>query len=502
MPAFAFSNGQAATIVIGQTSFTSGNSGLSASMLSSPQDHAFDSSGNLWVVDDANNRVLKFTAPFSIGESASMVIGQTSFTSNVFGTTQSTFKNPTGIAFDPSGNMWIVDQGNNRVLEFTAPFSTGQLASVVIGQSNFITGTFASPPTQSSLFSPTAISFNSGYNMTIADAGNNRILIFVPTNLLANKFSNGELAGNVLGQSSFTTKMAGTTASALNNSAGVKYDGITKIWVSDYGNNRILMFNVASGISNGQPASLVLGQPDFTSNTANNGGVSASSLSSPVGLAFDSNGNLWVADEQNHRALNFTSPFNNHETASTVIGQPDFTTNTYPWATTAKSLQIPVFITLDPNGNLWINDVTKNRILMYSGSVGTSSLPIPDLSCTANPKLPSCQILNPREPDPCIVNGHLICKVNFDVFREIIRCYDQVDGPMCPPPKTMTQEILLDIKQEFPPLKQVQAGIPLKDIVAAKGNVLIMNDHRSSPASVTEKTANSLLSNPFWHKFP
>lgn len=62
----------------------------------------------------------------------------------------------------------------------------------------------------------------------------------------------------------------------------------------------------------------------------------------------------------------------------------------------------------------------------------------------------------------------------------------------CPP--FITKEILFDIQQEFPPLKQVQAGIDLKDIVAAKGQVLIINDHRVSPASVTQKTAKILIS--------
>lgn len=125
---------------------------------------------------------------------------------------------------------------------------------------------------------------------------------------------------------------------------------------------------------------------------------------------------------------------------------------------------------------------------VFQSGVAYLFLPIPDVIplpsnlCSLHPELPSCQNPHVIESDPCFKNGQLICKIHFDVFRGIVPCYDQIDGPMCHLPKTITQETLLKIKQEFPPLKQVEAGIHLKDIVAAKGNVLIMNDHRSSPA--------------------
>ena len=50
-------------------------------------------------------------------------------------------------------------------------------------------------------------------------------------------------------------------------------------------------------------ADLVLGQPNFTSNTANNGGVSASNLHRPHGVAVDTAGNVYVADLYNNRVL-------------------------------------------------------------------------------------------------------------------------------------------------------------------------------------------------------
>ncbi len=138
--AFAFSNGQAASLVIGQSSFTTMVSDVSVTGLSNPFAIAFDSGGNLWVADYGNNRVLEYTTPFSTDEAASLVIGQSSFTGTGSATTSTGLWGPDAVAFDSGGNLWVADYGNNRVLEYTTPFSTDEAASLVIGQSSF-TGT-------------------------------------------------------------------------------------------------------------------------------------------------------------------------------------------------------------------------------------------------------------------------------------------------------------------------------------------------------------------------
>jgi hypothetical protein len=65
--AHAFTDGQSASLVIGQKDFTSSSVGLSQSGLSGPNYAVIDSSGNLWVGDYLNSRVLEFKPPFSIG---------------------------------------------------------------------------------------------------------------------------------------------------------------------------------------------------------------------------------------------------------------------------------------------------------------------------------------------------------------------------------------------------------------------------------------------------
>ena len=113
-----FTTGQAAIRVLGQgnsfTTNTANNGGLSASSLSNPATMTFDSSGNLWTTDLTNNRILRYPAPFSNGMAANLVLGQSSFTTNAAGTTSSTLNGPNGPTFDSSGNLWVPDRAKDR----------------------------------------------------------------------------------------------------------------------------------------------------------------------------------------------------------------------------------------------------------------------------------------------------------------------------------------------------------------------------------------------------
>ena len=223
-----FSNGMNASMVIGQSDFTSDSAATSATGLNLPQFFTFDASGNLWVADYANNRVLMFPAPLSTGEAATLVIGQTVLISNSSGTTQSTLAAPFGVAFDPNGDLWVADSVNNRALEFIPPFSTGMSASVVIGQQDFTSSN--SVTTQDGLASASDVKFDSAGRLYIADPNNNRVLIYTPSVPPAGgppQFTNGQNASIVIGQQNFTSNGAATTATGLAGPLGVTISATT-----------------------------------------------------------------------------------------------------------------------------------------------------------------------------------------------------------------------------------------------------------------------------------
>jgi sugar lactone lactonase YvrE len=287
----------------------------SASKLCIPTDVALDGSGNLWVVDTGNNRVLRFNAPLFTGESASIVIGQTSFTARMcnqgFSPTPTAGRlcTPTGDTIDGAGDLWVVDDGNNRVLEFHAPFTTtlGQAANEVIGQPGFTTK--ACGTTVSTLCMPTGAAIDHEGDLWVADFGNSRVLEFWFEE------SNGESASRVIGQVGFTTSTCtggefsvSASATGLCLPTGVTIDAANDVWVADFSNNRVLEFWWPG--SNGPAATEVMGQRDFTSHVCKGGGLGAvasqTGLCQPTDSSFDNSGNLWIVDMFNSRVLKFS----------------------------------------------------------------------------------------------------------------------------------------------------------------------------------------------------
>src|SRR5690348_9162548 len=125
LAAFAFSNGQSASVVIGQSSFTTNThpNPPTAATERFPKGIAFDSSGNIWITDSVNSRVLEYLkgSGFTNGQSASLILGRSSFTDNSTAAnppTAASLRTPSGIAFDSSGNLWVADSVNSRVLEY------------------------------------------------------------------------------------------------------------------------------------------------------------------------------------------------------------------------------------------------------------------------------------------------------------------------------------------------------------------------------------------------
>jgi len=135
------------------------------------------------------------------------------------------------------------------------------------------------------------------------------------------------------------------------------------IAVADGGANRILFFN-GPITANGPAATFVLGQPDFTSSAANNGGV-AIGLNNPLG-AYDGQ-HLLVADRNNNRVLIWNSlPTSNQQQADLVLGQPNFSSNAVNWnGITLKSLNDPQSA-FSVGSQLLVGDGNNHRILIWS----------------------------------------------------------------------------------------------------------------------------------------
>jgi hypothetical protein len=161
-------------------------------------------------------------------------------------------------------------------------------------------------------------SFYDGTHLFVCNGG--RLLLYdgIPANP-------GVLPAVVLGQPDINTVTSQITSSLFGTSgcSGIWSDGSRLVVASG---NRILIWNAIPS-TNAAPADLVLGQPDFSSNVADNGGVAATTLSYVASV--DSDGTrLAAAEVFNNRVLIWnTFPTTIDQPADVVIGQPDFTSN-------------------------------------------------------------------------------------------------------------------------------------------------------------------------------
>jgi len=264
------------------------------------------------------------------GSNASVVVGQPNFTSNSSGApSQSDLQNPYK-PFTDGTRLFVVDKGNNRVLIYNSiPVVNGVSADVVIGQPNFTSGS-----ANQSFASPNSQTlrsptggFSDGTRLFIADYLNNRVLIY---NTIPT--SNNAAADVVLGQPNFSLSQSNQGASVPSaNTLFLPYDvwsDGTKLFVVDAANTRVLIYN-SIPTANNTPADLVIGQPDMVSFFQNEGASnpSANTLASPTGVS-GGGGKLFVSDELNNRVLVFNSiPTANNTSANVVIGQPGFTSS-------------------------------------------------------------------------------------------------------------------------------------------------------------------------------
>jgi len=316
---------QKASVVVGQANFTSTSNTTNATTFDNPYGDPAVVNGVFYAPDYNNARVMGYDngIPSTNGAAADFVLGQPNFTSANLVAAPNGMSGPQTVT-EGNGRLFNVDYDYNRVLIWnTPPTTTHASADVVVGQPDFTT-TIANC-TAAGLYSPESI-FTTDSKLIVADASNNRVLIFdsLPT-------SNGATADLVLGQSGFTTCAANDdnqdgsgdgapTARTLDNPSDVWTDG-TKLIVADYGNNRVLVWN-SFPTSNFAPADVVIGQNGMTTDAA---GTSATRFDAPYFLT--SNGEqLFVTDWNNNRVLVFdTIPGSNGVAASTVLGQSDFT---------------------------------------------------------------------------------------------------------------------------------------------------------------------------------
>jgi RHS repeat-associated protein len=257
-------------------------------------------------------------------------------------------KSPTDVAVDSTGNVWAVDKGNNRIVEYN---EGGEFLREAGGL-----GSGAGK-----LSSPSAIDIDSNNKVWVADTTNNRVVEFSETGAFIETFGSNvnktkvEAGGsepekNLCTAASGNTCQAATAGSSpgqLRAPLGIASPSTGGVWVVDTGNSRLEKFNKESGAN----TAVVSGE-----------GSEAGKLKAPSAIAFRSDGWFWVTDTGNNRVEEWNSGFGFER----AVSKGNF-------GSTTVELSAPTGLALDASGTLYVVDQGNSRVVKVSES-GSYSL--------------------------------------------------------------------------------------------------------------------------------
>jgi sugar lactone lactonase YvrE/ribosomal protein S11 len=275
---------------------------LVSSGLNNPTGVAVDSSGNVYIADYSNGAIKEWN--FATQQVTALV--------------SSGLNNPVGVAVDAGGNVYFADQGNNAIKEWTA--STQQVTALVTG-----------------LNGPQGVAVDSSGNVYIADSGNNAVKEWAAS----------------------TQQVTSLVSSGLSSPAGVAVDAAGNVYIADQGNAAVKEWNAANGVT----------------------ALVSSGLKAPAGVAVDGSGNLYIADYGSGSGAVYEW--------SAATGQV---------ATLASSaLTHPFGVAVDAGGDVYIADNGANDVQelpnAYVGPAAGLSEPAPAGSDSLPPAAPSSQSL-------------------------------------------------------------------------------------------------------------
>jgi sugar lactone lactonase YvrE len=279
--------------------FADGLGGLAA--FNSPTVAAVDKAGNVFVADTGNNLIRKITPGGLVttlaGDTNSLASGFADGSG-----AGAMFSGPTGLAVDDSGNVYVSDSENNLIRRITPDGAVSTVAGNVYDLTNgyyYGNAGFADGPGETALFSnPTGLAVDRFGNLYVADSGNNLIRKITPdgtvTTLAGDVYTltNDYYSNN----SGFADGEGG--AARFNYPVGVAVDFAGNVFVADSQNHLIRTINPDGWVST--LAGNTNGLPEYPSYGYADGVGSAAKFNFPLDVAADNFGNVFVTDYQNN----------------------------------------------------------------------------------------------------------------------------------------------------------------------------------------------------------
>jgi RHS repeat-associated protein len=332
-----------------------GDGGLATSAyLREPKGIAFDSSGNLYIADHFHHCIRKVDTNGVITTVAGN--GNAGYSGDNGPATKAQLYRPFDIAVDSNGNLYIADggtseAGNNVIRKVD---KKGIITTVAGAVYNGYQGD-GCPATEVYLVYPRGIAIDKDANIYIAEQGNH-VIRKVDTSGIIETIVGTGIRG-------YSGDLGPAVDAQLNHPTGLAVDAGGSFFIADTSNNRIrkvdttgIITTVAGNGSSGYSGDL--------------GPAVDAQLNHPTGLAVDAGGNLYFADTEN----NVIRKVDIDGIICTVAGIGDRGYNGDGISATAAQLASPHGIAIDGEGDLFIGDTKNNRIRKVSSSPALDAL--------------------------------------------------------------------------------------------------------------------------------
>ncbi|MGD0986894.1 MAG: choice-of-anchor D domain-containing protein [Candidatus Sulfotelmatobacter sp.] len=364
----------------GTPGFTGDGGAASSAQLDLPGGIWEDSQGDYFIPDSGNARVRVVN-----NQAAAITVGGTTIQPGDIQTiagggnggdggspTQATLALPWDVV-EYGGNLYIVDQGDNRVREVINPLSSSPTITTVAGNGTAGYSGDGGLATAAALNAPSSVAFDGSGNMYIADSNNLVVReVAAATGIISTVVGNGSSCYP-------TTAACGdggvATSASFSFPLNVTFDLPGNLYISDWQGYKIRKVVPSGGSIAAGTISTIAGTG--TSGSKGNGGLATkANLNHPAGLVVDSNGNVYISDQYNNEVRQVDT--------SGIISQ---------WALNADaklagdglpalqgSMWNPLELAIDPSNNVYISGGNNNVVqrisaatTIYSTAAGTST---------------------------------------------------------------------------------------------------------------------------------
>lgn len=333
------------TTLAGSDAVTGSKDGLgAAAQFSAPGGIVIDDAGNLYVADTGNSTIRKITQAGQVTTIAG-VAGNASAVDAIG--TAARFNQPRGMALDPAGNLFVVDTGNHVVRKISLDGSVTTIAGKAGVAGN----------TDGSGFSAR---FNSPHGMTIDALGN--LFVSETGSVTIRKITPSGEVSTVAGKAGGDGGADGPGESArFRRPLAVAADTAGNLYIADTGNHAIRKVDPAGNVTtlSGIADYLLCGYAD--------GAASAARFCHPSGIAVDTEGALYVADEYNQVIRKLSTD----GLASTFAGAKDGQFRLVDGGPADARFSSPSSLAIDAARNLYVTDGSTVRKITPEGVVTT-----------------------------------------------------------------------------------------------------------------------------------